>query len=88
MNLSSTNLSNRRNFLKGRSVLALPFLKVVRSRHLLRSNHSNQRMLAIGNHLGFYPGAFFPKDAGSDYISSPTLRNIEKHREDFTVFPP
>ena len=43
-------------------------------------------MLAIGNHLGFYPGAFFPKDAGSDYISSPTLRNIEKHRKDFTVF--
>ena len=45
-----------------------------------------RRILAIGNHLGFYPPAFFPKAAGADYISSQTLKNIEKHRKDFTVF--
>ena len=39
-----------------------------------------------GNHLGFYPQAFFPKAAGADYVSSQTLKNIEKHRKDFTVF--
>ncbi len=45
-----------------------------------------RRILAIGNHLGFYPQAFFPKEAGADYVSSQTLKNIEKHRKDFTVF--
>ena len=43
-------------------------------------------VLAIGNHLGFYPGAFFPKEEGTDYVSSPTLKNIEEHRKNFTVF--
>ncbi|MEC7627525.1 MAG: DUF1552 domain-containing protein, partial [Verrucomicrobiota bacterium] len=88
MKLSSTNLSNRRNFLKGAGLsLALPFLESGAFKALAAVEPTRtKRMLAIGNHLGFYPGAFFPKDAGSDYISSPTLRNIEKHRKDFTVF--
>jgi hypothetical protein len=46
----------------------------------------HKKILAIGNHLGFYPGAFFPKQEGTDYVSSPTLKNVEKHRKDFTVF--
>ena len=46
----------------------------------------NKRILAVGNHLGFYPGAFFPKEEGTDYVSSPTLKNIEGHRKNFTVF--
>ena len=88
MNLSSPHLSNRRNFLKGAGLsLALPFLESGASKALAAVEPTRtKRMLVIGNHLGFYPGAFFPKDAGSDYISSPTLRNIEKHRKDFTVF--
>ena len=45
-----------------------------------------RRILAIGNHLGFYPPAFFPEKAGADYVSSQTLKNIERHRKDFTVF--
>ena len=45
-----------------------------------------RRILAIGNHLGFYPPAFFPEEAGADYVSSQTLKNIERHRKDFTVF--
>lgn len=45
-----------------------------------------RRILAIGNHLGFYPPAFFPERAGADYVSSQTLKNIERHRKDFTVF--
>ena len=46
----------------------------------------HKKILAVGNHLGFYPGAFFPKEEGMDYVSSPTLRNIDKHRDKFTVF--
>ena len=88
MNSSLTHLYNRRNFLKGAGLsLALPFLESGASPALAAVKPvRTKRILAVGNHLGFYPGAFFPKEAGSDYLSSPTLRNIEKHRKDFTVF--
>ena len=82
-----TNLQacGRRQFLKGAGLsLALPFMEsqAVAASQVVRS----KKILAIGNHLGFYPGAFFPKEEGADYVPSPTLRNIEKHRKDFTVF--
>jgi hypothetical protein len=75
----------RRRFLQGAGLsLALPFFE---SRAFAASQTvRSKRILAIGNHLGFYPGAFFPEQAGMDYRSSPTLKNIEKHRKDFTVF--
>ena len=81
MNLHSID---RRSFLQGVGVaLALPLLE---SRARGVQPQRPRRILAIGNHLGFYPQAFFPKEAGADYVSSPTLKNIEKHRKDFTVF--
>jgi hypothetical protein len=81
MNLHSID---RRSFLQGVGVaLALPMLESwARGAQPQRP----RRILAIGNHLGFYPQAFFPKEAGADYVSSQTLKNIEKHRKDFTVF--
>jgi hypothetical protein len=45
-----------------------------------------RRLVCIGNHLGYYPGNFFPKDAGLDYRISPTLQTAERHRDEFTVF--
>ncbi len=81
MNLHSID---RRSFLQGVGVaLALPMLE---SRARGVQPQRPRRILAIGNHLGFYPPAFFPKAAGADYVSSPTLKNIEKHRKNFTVF--
>jgi hypothetical protein len=81
MNLHSID---RRSFLQGVGVaLALPMLE---SRARGAQPQRPRRILAIGNHLGFYPQAFFPKEAGADYVSSQTLKNIEKHRKDFTVF--
>jgi len=79
---------DRRSFLQGAGLsLALPFLKSGAPRAFAAAPAERpRRILAIGNHLGFYPGAFFPKAAGADYVSSPTLKNIEKHRKDFTVF--
>ena len=79
---------DRRNFLKGAGLsLALPFLKSGAPRAFAAAPAERpRRILAIGNHLGFYPQAFFPKEAGADYVSSQTLKNIEKHRKDFTVF--
>ena len=81
MNLHSID---RRSFLQGVGVvLALPMLE---SRARGAQPQRPRRILAIGNHLGFHPPAFFPKAAGADYVSSQTLKNIEKHRKDFTVF--
>ena len=56
----------RRQFLKGAGLsLALPFME---SRAVAASQTARaKKILAIGNHLGFYPGAFFPKEEGTDY---------------------
>ena len=90
MNITSSDPVNRRNFLRGTGLcLALPFLESGASRALASVEPArHKKILAIGNHLGFYPGAFFPKEDGMDYVSSPTLKNIEKYRNDFTVFSP
>ena len=88
MDIKTVGLANRRNFLKGAGLcLALPFLESGSSRVLgsIKPTRS-KRILAVGNHLGFYPGAFFPKQSGMNYIPSPTLKNIEGHRKNFTVF--
>ena len=77
---------NRRQFLQGTGIaLSLPAFEsfaVVTA----TADKSPRRILAIGNHLGFHPLAFFPETAGADYASSATLTNIEKHRKNFTVF--
>ena len=83
-----SGMSNRRSFIKGAGLsLAIPFLESGGSKAFAAVEPSrHKRILAIGNHLGFYPGAFFPKEDGADYVSSPTLKNIEEHRKNFTVF--
>lgn len=88
MKLPVQSSIDRRNFLRGAGLaLAVPFLESASTKAYGALDPSrNKRILAVGNHLGFYPGAFFPKEEGSDYLSSPTLHNIEKHRDDFTVF--
>ncbi len=79
---------DRRRFLQGAGLsLTLPFLESGTPRAFAAAPAERpRRILAIGNHLGFYPGAFFPEQAGMDYVSSPTLKNIGKHRKNFTVF--
>ena len=88
MSIGKPPCIDRRRFLQGAGLsLALPFLRSGAPRAFAAAPAERlRRILAIGNHLGFYPQAFFPKEAGADYVSSPTLKNIEKHRKDFTVF--
>ncbi|MDA8991720.1 DUF1552 domain-containing protein [Opitutales bacterium] len=88
MNVISSGHVNRRNFLRGAGFcLSLPFLESGASKAMAAVEPArHKKILAIGNHLGFYPGAFFPKEDGMNYVSSPTLKNIEKYRNDFTVF--
>ena len=80
------NLSRRR-VLQGTGIaLALPLMdsQLIRAEEKLDANP--RRLVCIGNHLGYYPGNFFPKDAGLDYQISPTLQAVQRHRDDFTVF--
>ena len=86
--MSSAHLTNsisvdRRSFLQGMGLgLALPWLESFAMADASRP----RRLVCVGNHLGFYPGNFFPKDAGKDYTSTSTLKPLEQHRNDLTVF--
>ena len=77
---------HRRHFLRGLGIsLSLPgFESLAASPN--ESGPAPRRLVCIGNHLGFYPGHFFPKDAGVDYTPGPTLKPLEAHRADYTVF--
>lgn len=85
---SAPNPIDRRSFLRGMGIsLALPFLESQFSRAFAAQATSNpRRLVCIGNHLGFWPGGFFPQDSGSHYQSSLTLKPLDSHREDFTIF--
>ena len=83
MRLMNSYSIDRRKFLQGMGVtLALPWLES----SMMAAPTRIKRLVCFGNHLGFYPEAFFPKNSGADFIISPTLKHIEKHRNDFTVF--
>ena len=88
MSIGKPPTIDRRRFLQGAGLaLALPLLESGVPRVFAAAPAQRpRRILAIGNHLGFYPPAFFPKAAGADYVSSQTLKSIEKHRKNFTVF--
>ncbi len=45
-----------------------------------------RRLVCVGNHLGFYPGNFFPEASGKDYVATSTLEPLHMHRDDLTVF--
>ena len=92
----SPTLSRRSFFLRSASVtLALPFMESLPVRALaaggaLGTNATDAtrpvRLAAIGNLLGFYQPAFFPKTAGSDYDLPRLLKPLAPHRKDFTLF--
>ena len=77
---------NRRRFLQGLGVtLSLPAFESF-ALESSKAERSPRRLVCVGNHLGFYPGNFFPKEAGKDYTPSSTLKPIDEHRADISVF--
>ena len=77
---------NRRAFLRGTGIaLALPAFPSLASGSP-SADKSPRRLVCVGNHLGFYPGNFFPQAAGKDYVPTSTLKPLETHRDDLTVF--
>lgn len=77
---------NRRQFLRGTGVaLTLPFFASV-TKASSAPNRDPRRLVCVGNHLGFYPGNFFPESGGDDYVATSTLKPLDPHRDQFTVF--
>ena len=92
----SSGLPSRRVFLTGAGVtLALPVLesisggflsgrKGVDSRPGSKSDHP-MRMVCIGNSFGFYPAAFWPKNAGRGYDLPCLLEPLAPHLDHLTL---
>ena len=79
---------SRRTFLRGTGVaLALPFLDAMWPKSAAAAETAApKRLVAVCSSLGIYGPAFFPKEAGSDYTSTPYLDVLKEHRNEFTVF--
>jgi hypothetical protein len=81
-------LNTRRHFLRSAGgLLALPLMESLGHRAFSKEVAARpQRLVCIGNALGFYLPAFWPKGEGKDYRASPLLQPLMPHRKDFTVF--
>lgn len=77
---------HRRRFLHGAGIaLSLPILDSM-AFATTTDGESPRRLVCVGNHLGFYPGHFFPESSGKGYVPTSTMRPLEPHRDDLTVF--
>ncbi len=82
----------RRTFLRGSGViLALPMLEAIpmaSTAVAAPAGRAVKRFVCLSNNYGVYQKAFFPdvKEQGINYQISETLKPLEKHRKDFTVF--
>lgn len=85
MNTSHT----RRRFLKKAGVvIALPVMESLLPRAVAQAAAKTpvKRFVCLSNNYGVYPQAFFPAKGGRDYEMPPTLKALERHRADFSVF--
>ena len=82
---------NRRTFLRGSGVaMALPMLEAMMptARAARAAEGPVKRFVCLSNNYGVYQKGFFPDEAqvGAKYEMPETLKSLEKHRKDFTVF--
>ena len=80
---------NRRTFLRSSGVaIALPLLDAMSPAIGADAKKAAgpKRMLLVGRPLGMYSQFFFPEKTGRDYEPSRYLKQLEQHREFFTVF--
>ncbi len=89
----------RRFFLRAAGVsLALPLLESLGGRVFAQNSAVGtlpgkaagavrpQRMVCIGNLLGFVPQSFFPTKTGADYELPSSVEALKPHQKDFTLF--
>lgn len=81
---------NRRTFLRGAGVaIALPMLEaMIPGGQPQQTARPIKRFVCLSNNYGVYPQAFFPdpRQVGARYDIPETLRPLERHRRDITVF--
>lgn len=82
---------DRRHFLRGAGVsLTLPALASLMPERASAAGaiaeEAPRRLVCIANSLGYWPDGFFPTTVGKDYQTTQTLKFIENHRDNFTVF--
>ncbi len=90
---------NRRTFLRAGGVaIALPMLEAMAPSSIVPSlraaetaspeKRAAKRFVCLSNNYGVYHKAFFPdaSQVGTKYEMPETLRSLEKHRQDITVF--
>lgn len=79
----------RRRFLRSATALiALPALEAFRPARAAAAAVAKdpKNFIAIGSYLGWHQPAFFPRTAGTDYVMPDSLKPIEPHRDQFTIF--
>ncbi len=97
--MKSPQSSNRRFFLRATGVsLALPLLESLGGRLFAQNSAVGtlagksvtsdrpQRMVCVGNLLGFVPQSFFPTKTGADYDLPVSIEALKAHQKDFTLF--
>ena len=95
----SPSSASRRFFLKATGVsVALPLLESLGGRVFAETSPVGtlpgkavgadrpMRMVCVGNLLGFYPPAFFPKKTGAGYDLPPDIESLKPHQNDITIF--
>ena len=84
------NFLDRRCFLKGSGVsIALPMMESLSPlRGASKPSKPVKRFVCLSNNYGVYQKAFFPdvNQTGEDYDMPETLKSLEKHRKDITLF--
>jgi hypothetical protein len=81
---------DRRTFLRSSGIaIGLPFLEAMipaSANEAKKALNRPPRMVLVGQPLGMYGPNFFPEHAGKDYTPSRYLKNLQAHRDQFTVF--
>lgn len=81
---------SRRTFLRASGVaIGLPFLDAMLPASASEARQAQQRpprLVLIGQPLGMYGPNFFPENPGRDYQPSRYLKQLQPHRDQFTVF--
>jgi hypothetical protein len=81
---------DRRTFLRASGIaIGLPFLEAMipaGAAEAKKTLAQQPRMVLIGQGLGMYAPNFFPEKTGSGHEPSRYLKNLQAHRDQFTVF--
>ncbi|MEY4483518.1 MAG: hypothetical protein RL693_970, partial [Verrucomicrobiota bacterium] len=99
MNTNRLASPNRRFFLRAAGIsMALPLLESLGGRVFAQNSAVTslagkavnaarpQRMVCIGNLLGFVPQSFFPTKTGAEYDLPVSVEALKPHQKDFTIF--